>query len=345
MGIISKLVLKTCETGLVPERLVRLWIKHQMQNALTRASLGDVEARHAVFKQVLKELRAGTNLCEINPREGEVEPGEDFFKLFLGKRLNLGCSYFPTGAEDLDEAEDTMLWMTADRAKIRDGMSVLELGGGWGAMGFWLAEQYPSCQITSLIENPSRLIALKKRVNELGLKNLQFISAELEELDYKNAFDRVLCLERLELVVACKGWELKIKEMLKENGKFFLQSAVHAQYAYYQASVGLKNSMAKYVYSPVMVPAADLLLVVQSSFSIEEYYKISGEAYRLTAEKWLKRFYFNRMAVFAKLEKVYGKKGAWVWMQRWKLYFLNCIVQYGYNRGQEWIVAQYLMTK
>lgn len=344
MGILSKLILKTCETGLVPERLIRIWIKKQLETALDSASLGDVEARHAVFKQVLKELKAGVNLCHAKLKEEEIEPDESFYKLFLGKRLNLGCSYFPTGAEDLDEAEDTMLWMNADRAKIRDGMAVLEIGGRWGAMAFWLAEQYPSCKITSIIE-PSRLIALKKRVNELGLKNLQFISVELDELEHEEAFDRIICIEQFGLLASHKNWDEKVRGMLKENGKFFLQCPVHAQYAYYPRSVGLKNGFGKYVDNPTLVPAADLLLVMQNSLTIEDYYKISGEAYRLTAEKWLKKYYFNRMAIFNNLEKVYGKKGAWTWMQRWKLYFLNLIVQYGYNRGQEWIIAQYLMAK
>src|SRR5574344_1361679 len=141
MGLISKFVLKACETGLVPEKVVRFWCRRLYSRALKSASLGDIEARQAVFRQIIKDIKNKVSLNRDSEakREG-IEPNPDFFKLFLGERLNEGCGYFPTGAEDLNDAEETMLWMSSDRAKIRDGMDVLEIGCGWGAMTFWLAE-------------------------------------------------------------------------------------------------------------------------------------------------------------------------------------------------------------
>ncbi len=342
MGILSNLVLKVFETGLIPEKIIRFWSKRQLTSALKCASLGDVEARHAVFKQVLKEFKGGTEILSLN--EESLCPGRDFYELFLGKRLSEGCCYFPTGAEDLDEAEDTMLWMTADRAKIRDGMKVLEVGTGWGAMGFWLAEKYPRCQILSLVEESERLDSLRKLASDLNLRNIEFVSWDFNALE-EDSFDRIICIEKLHLLTAHKNWDTKISQMLKKDGKLFLQCAVHSQFAYYQENAKLKNSIGKYIHNPVMVPSADLILMLQDPLNIEEYHKISGEAYRLTAEKRLKKYYFNRMAVFATLGEVYGKKWAWIWMQRWKMHMINTIVQYGLNRGQEWIVAQYLLAK
>ena len=62
MGLTAKLVLKTLETGLVPERLTRTWVRYLCSQAIDRASLGDVEARHAVFRQINKELKMGASL-------------------------------------------------------------------------------------------------------------------------------------------------------------------------------------------------------------------------------------------------------------------------------------------
>ena len=223
MSLTTKLVLKAIETGIVPERATRLWIRHLCRKASERGALGDVEARHAVFRQLHKELKMGAAMRQpIAEEPGNVDLEEDFFCRFLGKRLNVGCCYFPTGAEDLDEAEDTMLWMSADRAQIRDGMSILEIGCGWGAMTFWLAGQFPQAKITAIAESTSMAIHLQKRLKELELPNVKVIAAEFQDLNFTAEFDRVICLERFDMIAATPAWDNKIKNWLKPGGKFFL---------------------------------------------------------------------------------------------------------------------------
>ena len=207
MSLTSKLILKALETGIIPERLTRAWARYLCSNAIECASLGDVEARHAVFRQIQKELEMGGHLRrDPNSETESIEMGPEFFALFLGKRMNAGCCYFPTGAENLDEAEDTMLWMSADRARIRDGMHILEIGCGWGAMTFWLAEHFPKAHITAIADSTSRAIHLQKRLKEMEMTNVKVIAAEFDELSFVNKFDRVLCLERFDLLASSPTW-------------------------------------------------------------------------------------------------------------------------------------------
>lgn len=346
MSLTAKIILKALETGIVPEKLSRAWIRKMCAQAVERASLGDVEARHAVFRQISKEMKLGAVLRHKADDDGltlEMDPA--FFELFLGKRLNEGCCYFPTGAEDLDEAEDTMLWMSADRARVRDGMQILELGCGWGAMTFWLAKQFPQAQITAISESTSRTIYLQKRLNELEVKNVRFIASEFADLNFTAQFDRVICLERFDMIASQPDWEEKINSWLKDGGKLFLQHQVHSSSAYYADSVGLEDFPGNAVLNSRLVPSAEMLLMFQKKFSIEDFWKISGEQYRMTAEKWLRRFYCNRMAILPLLEKNYGKKMAWTWLQRWRLFLLAISEKSGFNRGQEWIIGQYLFVK
>lgn len=345
MSLTSKLILKAIETGIVPERLTRAWVRYLCSQAVDNASLGDVEARHAVFRQIHKELKQGGYLrCDPNSESEGAEMGPEFFELFMGKRLNAGCCYFPTGSEDLNEAEDTMLWMSADRARIRDGMNILEIGCGWGAMTFWLAEQFPQAHITAIAESTSRAIHLQKRLNELGFTNVKIISADFAELNFASEFDRVICLERFDLISPSSTWETRIKSWLKPDGKFFLQHQVHANFAYYQESVGLEDFPGNSVINNRLVPSAEMLMMFQKSMRVEDYWKISGEQYCNTAERWLKRYYFNRLAILPLFEKVYGKKMAWTWLQRWRMFLIGIAEQSRYNRGQDWIVAQYLFS-
>ena len=52
------------------------------------------------------------------------------------------CFFFE-GKRTLEEAEDAMLDLYVQRAGIEDGMSVLELGCGWGSLSLYLAEASP----------------------------------------------------------------------------------------------------------------------------------------------------------------------------------------------------------
>jgi cyclopropane-fatty-acyl-phospholipid synthase len=238
-----------------------------------------------------------------------------------------------------------MLWMSADRARIRDGMRILEIGSGWGAMTLWLARQYPKAHITAVINSTSRSIHLQKQINELDIKNVRVIAAEFEDLDYQQEFDRILCLERFDLISPTPDWETRLEKWLKPDGKFFLQQQVHASLGYYQESVGLADFPGNAVVNSRLIIPAELLLLFQKRLSVEDYWKVSGEQYRMTAERWLDRYYDNRLDILPQLEKVYGKKMAWTWYQRWRLFLVATAEQAGFNRGQDWIVAQYLFAK
>ena len=73
----------------------------------------------------------------------------DFFELVLGKNLKYSCCHWDE-ASNLDEAEDEMLEITIARANIQDGMDILELGCGWGAITLKMAKKYPNSKILAV---------------------------------------------------------------------------------------------------------------------------------------------------------------------------------------------------
>ena len=50
----------------------------------------------------------------------------------------------------LAEAEEAMLALTCLRAGVEDGMTILDLGCGWGSLTTWLAERYPASRIVAV---------------------------------------------------------------------------------------------------------------------------------------------------------------------------------------------------
>src|SRR6266699_991498 len=79
--------------------------------------------------------------------EQHYELPAEFLGLFLGPRRKYSGCLWPDGVESLAAAEEAMLALTCERAGLEDGMTVLDLGCGWGAMSLWLAEQYPRARV------------------------------------------------------------------------------------------------------------------------------------------------------------------------------------------------------
>lgn len=54
--------------------------------------------------------------------------------------MKYSCCLYPTGTETLDEAEELMLESYCVKAKLEDGMDMLDLGCGWGSLTLFLAK-------------------------------------------------------------------------------------------------------------------------------------------------------------------------------------------------------------
>lgn len=54
--------------------------------------------------------------------------------------MKYSCCLYPTGKETLEQAENLMLEDYCVKAKLQDGMDVLDLGCGWGSLTLFLAK-------------------------------------------------------------------------------------------------------------------------------------------------------------------------------------------------------------
>ena len=66
------------------------------------------------------------------------------------------CALFNSKSTTLDEAEVAMLSLYCERAQLKDGQSVLDLGCGWGSLSLYIAEKYPNCKITSVCNSSAQ---------------------------------------------------------------------------------------------------------------------------------------------------------------------------------------------
>jgi hypothetical protein len=129
------------DRGLVPEPLlrhgVRLVLCERLAEQRDRAA-GSRAAALARFVEHMRESPIALAPAEANAQHYEVPV--EFYALVLGERRKYSSAYYVAPEVGLDEAERAMLSLTVERARIADGMDVLELGCGWGHACFADAE-------------------------------------------------------------------------------------------------------------------------------------------------------------------------------------------------------------
>jgi len=65
-----------------------------------------------------------------------------------------------------------------------------------------------------------------------------------------------------------------------------------------------------------------------------------------TCEAWLTNMDRHRNEIMPLFDKTYGGPVEAVkWWNRWRVFYLSCAELFGYNHGQEWVVAHYLFKR
>jgi cyclopropane-fatty-acyl-phospholipid synthase len=277
------------------------------------------------------------------PKEQHYELPPQFFRKVLGKRLKYSGCYWPSGVTALDEAEEAMLALTCHRAQLEDGMEILELGCGWGAVSLWIAEKYPQSRVMAVSNSRPQEAFIREQCAAKGLKNVEMIRADMNEFETERRFDRVVSVEMFEHM---RNWEFllnRITTWLRSNGKLFIHIFTHRHFAYVFEDKGKDNWMGRYFFTEGLMPSDDLLYHFQDRLSVEAHWRVKGTHYQKTAEAWLANMDAQKGEILPFFEEVYGEESAARWFQRWRIFFMACAVLWGYGNGKEWLVSHYLL--
>ena len=336
-----------CERGLVPDFLTRYGIRKLCEQRLRDEHDGDLDRADARFRTLLSELRSSPIAIETAAaNEQHYEVPTRFFELSLGKRLKYSGCYYPDGNETLDEAEEKMLALYGERAELKDGMRILELGCGWGSLTLWMAERFPNSRITGVSNSRTQREHILGQAAARGLANVEIITTDVNRLDLSpETFDRCVSIEMFEHMRNYDTLLGNIARWLKPGGKLFVHIFCHRSLMYPFETEGSDNWMGRYFFTGGLMPSADTLLHFQSALRIEQRWVLSGIHYEKTANHWLENQDRHAEEVHRVLAETYGAKNAAVWAQRWRMFWMACAELFGYAGGSEWGVAHYRFVK
>ncbi|QWT21799.1 cyclopropane-fatty-acyl-phospholipid synthase family protein [Bacillus sp. NP157] len=334
------------ERGVLPDALLRLGIRRLCAKRLADESRGGVAATAERFQQRIDALRhsqVAIHTDAANAQHYELPPA--FFTQCLGARLKYSSCYYPRPGMTLEEAEDAMLALYAERAELADGQAILELGCGWGSLTLWMARRFPRSQITAVSNSAPQRRHIEAQCVAQGLTNVQVITTDVNVLALADeAFDRCVSIEMFEHMRNYATLLGRIGRWLKPGGKLFVHIFAHRTLMYPFETDGDDDWMARHFFTGGIMPAADTLLWFQDDLRIEDRWLVDGTHYEKTANHWLQRQDENRDAVMAVLTEAYGAAAS-LWFQRWRMFWMACAELFGYAGGSEWMVAHYRFAR
>ncbi len=334
------------DRNLIPDWLIRAGIRRLIGMRIRQEDEGDPELQQARLMRFIAGLGSSPIAVETEAaNEQHYEVPAEFFRLVLGPRMKYSCAYWPAGVRTLGEAEEAMLDLFASRARLEDGMDLLELGCGWGSLSLYLAEKFPDSRIVGVSNSHSQKDHIESESRRRGLHNLEILTANMNEFDTERRFDRVLSVEMFEHMRNYRSLLAHIASWSRPGGLLLIHIFTHRRFTYPFEVRDATDWMSQYFFTGGMMPSNDLPLYFQDHFRIVDHWAISGEHYRKTAEEWLQNQDRLRDCILRIFSEVYGPGQALRWFVRWRVFFMSCAELFGCRGGQEWMVSHYLFEK
>jgi cyclopropane-fatty-acyl-phospholipid synthase len=154
---------------------------------------------------------------------------DDFFALFLDRRMVYSCAYYRTPGTGLDDAQEAKLDLLCRKLRLAAGERLLDVGCGWGGLVGWASARHHADVLgVTLSEAQARYATRTLRAAGLGAQ------ARVEHRDYRTLegaarFDKVVAVGVLEHL-GVGSWDEYfgcVHRLLRPGGLFLNHGITH----------------------------------------------------------------------------------------------------------------------
>ena len=245
--------------------------------------------------------------------------GNEFFQLFLDKKMMYSCAIYPSTHVGLDEAAIIKLRTICDALALKPSDHLLEIGSGWGGLCFFAAQEY-GCKVTTTTISDKQYNFLQKETERLGLHN-QITILNSDYRDLTGQYDKLVSVEMIEAVGAkyFKTFFAKCNALVKPGGLFFLQAITINDNAYAGAKKNV-DFIKKYIFPGGCLPSLQVINNAIATFTQMQLISSNdiGKHYVKTLSDWMMRFHQSS-------DQIRALNFTEQFIRTWDFYFCYCI--------------------
>ncbi len=241
-------------------------------------------------------------------RVGEVhyDLGNDFFAAMLGPGLQYSCAYF-RDTDDLATAQRHKLDLICRKLGLAPGMTLLDIGCGWGGLARHAALHH-GCRVIG--------ITISREQQAFAAAACRDLPVEIRLQDYRDltgSFDRIVSVGMMEHV-GYKNYRrfMAVAARCLRNEGLFLCHTIGGQVS----RVRTDPWIARYIFPNSMLPSpAQVTRAAEGHFVLEDVHNF-GPHYDRTLLAWERNF----RAAWERFRGQYGERFG----RMWRFYLLSC---------------------
>lgn len=141
-----------------------------------------------------------------------------FYNQLWGEHIHHG--YWISGDESKEKAQEQLTDLLCERADVKNGMKILDVGCGTGGSSIYLAKKYKA-QVTGITISPKQ-IEIARNLAKIRNTDPQFLLMDAENMAFNEKFDLVWSIEALSHLSNQEKYFSDAADLLPSGGKFAL---------------------------------------------------------------------------------------------------------------------------
>lgn len=266
---------------------------------------------HALKKLMFSSTSKKNQKKEVS---SHYDLGNEFYKLWLDDTMSYSCGYFMHEDDTLYQAQVNKVDYILEKLYLKEGMSLLDIGCGWGFLLIEAAKKY-KIKGTGITLSQEQCREFKERIVKEGLED--YLTVRL--MDYRDLpesglqFDRVVSVGMVEhvgrdnyqLFVDC------VNKVLKPGGLFLLHfiSGVEEHTG--------DPWIRKYIFPGGTVPSLREMI---TSISRDQFHTLDVENLRMHYNRTLLCWEKNYREHMDEVRNMFDEK----FVRMWDLYLASC---------------------
>lgn len=276
---------------------------------------------HALRARVLN-LQTPGRAFEVAERHYDL--GNDLFEAMLDREMNYSCAYWKA-ATDLDTAQIAKLDLICRKIGLGAGMSVLDLGCGWGAFARYAARQY-GATVTG--------ITVSREQAALAAVRCEGLPVDIQIRDYREAtgrYDRIVSIGMMEHIGVrnYRAYMQVIERCMTPDGIALVHTIGGNR-----TTPAMDPWINKYIFPNAALPSMSAIaLAMEDQLVVEDVHNI-GPDYDRTLMAWNTNF----EKAWPALRERYGEQ----FFRMWRYYLLTAAASF---RARYLQLFQVVITK